>query len=220
MIARYAKTPVRIDGILDDPAWAEAVSYPLGLARDRVDRGGVLREPAEVKLAWDDDHFYVGVRCVDSDVLARGERDQMHHYRLGDVLEVFLKPEGAPWYWELYATPAGRRSSFFLPAKRTLTERDCGLRVAARIDGTLNNSLDRDIGWTAEMAVPIEGLASPGPPFRPGVRWRILVARYNYGGENPEPELSSAPELSATDFHLLEEYAVLELAPPPAPPPG
>jgi len=211
MIARYTEIPVQVDGILDDPAWAEAVPYPLSLARDRLARGDVLREPGEVRLAWDGEYFYAGVRFVDTDVLARGQRDQMHHYQLGDVVELFLKPEEDPGYWELYATPAGRKSSFFLPEKRKLTDRDCGLRVAARVNGSLNDSRDRDHGWTAEMAVPVASLSAPGRPFRPGARWRILVARYNHGQGLPEPELSMVPQLSRTDFHLLEEYAVLQI---------
>jgi hypothetical protein len=214
MIARHTKIPVQVDGILNDPVWAEAVSYPLMLARDRLARGDVLREPGEVRFAWDDESFYVGVRFIDSDIVARGERDQMHHYRLGDVVELFLKPEGAPGYWELYATPAGRKSSFFLPERRKLTERSCGLRVAAWVNGTLNDSRDRDHGWTAEMAVPVSDLSAPGRPFGPGDRWRILVARYNHGRDLPKPELSMVPQLSRTDFHLLEEYGFLELARP------
>jgi hypothetical protein len=214
MMARYSPSPVRVDGILDDPVWEEAVPYPLSPARDFLARGGVLQEPGKVRLAWDNTHLYLGVRFTDSDVSARGERDQMHHYRLGDVVELFLKPEGAPWYWELYATPAGRKSSFFLPERRKLTDRGCGLRVATRVNGTLNAPGSRDQGWTAEMAVPLADLAAPGQPFGPGARWRILVARYNHGRDFPQPELSSAPQLSRTDFHLLEEYGILELSAP------
>jgi hypothetical protein len=211
MIARHTRMPVKVDGTLDDPVWAEAVSYPLMLARDRLARGDILREPGEVRFAWDDEFFYAGVRFVDSDIVARGERDQMHHYLLGDVVELFLQPEGAPGYWEFYATPAGRKTSFFLPERRKLTERSCGLRVAARVNGTLNDSRDRDLDWTAELAVPFADLSSLGQPFGPGGRWRILVARYNYGRDLPEPELSMVPQLSRTDFHLLEEYGALKL---------
>jgi len=217
MIARYSETPVRVDGALDEEVWERTPAYPLCLARDRAARGEVLAEPGEVRLAWDEDHLYLGVRLADSDVVARGDHDQMHHYRLGDVVELFLKPEGAPWYWELYVTPRGRKSSFFLPGRRQLTDRGCGLCAAARVDGTCNDSADRDNGWTAEMAVPLAGLDAGGHPLSPGGRWRILVARYNHGRPFPEPELSTAPPLSRNDFHLLEEYALLELAPPPRP---
>jgi len=214
LIAKYTKTPIRVDGVLDDLAWALAAAYPLEPARDRGASGDVLKDPGEVLLARDDTWFYIGVRFTDSDVVARGKRDQMHHYRLGDVMELFLKPEEAPWYWELYATPAGRKSSFFLPERKKLTERSCGLQVAASVNGTLNDSRDRDSGWTVEMAVPIADLSAPGQPFGPGTRWRILVARYNHNGDLKNPELSSTPQLSQTDFHLLAEYGILMLPAP------
>lgn len=217
LLAARAESPVRVDGLLQDEVWARAVPYRLSPARSRAARGDALREAGEVRLAWDATHLYLGARLADADVVARGERDQMHHYRLGDVVELFLAPEAAAGYWELYATPAGRKSSFFLPGRRQLTERGCGLRVAAQVNGTLNDSRDRDGGWTVEMAVPLDALAPEGHPFGPGARWRILVARYNQGRDLPAPELSAAPQLPRDDFHLLEGYAALVPSSPPSP---
>ncbi len=43
---------------------------------------------------------------------------------------------------------------------------------------------------------------------------KMLVGRYNYGfgGDGERTELSAAPELSVTSFHLVKEYARIEFA--------
>jgi len=219
MVAKYSSVPVNIDGKLDDAAWADAEVYQMNLSRDKLKNGEKLVEAAKVKLAWDDKYFYVGVDFEDSDIVAEGDKDQLHHYSLGDVCELFLKPADSTWYWELYVTPHSKKTSFFIPGRgrlgvpSTFADYKCGLTVAGHIEnGTLNNWEDRDNGWTAEMAMPIKDLTSRGNKFCEGQDWRILVARYNYSRYfDMGPELSMTPSLSATSYHLVNEYAVLRL---------
>lgn len=212
MTARYTKDPVEVDGILNDQAWKTAAAYQLSLGQDRLAQGNELAELGEVRLVWDDNHLYAGIKFYDSDIVAEGKEDQMHHYELGDVVELFLKPEDQTWYWELYATPRNKKTSFWLPERGNLTVGNCGLRVAAQCKGTLNNSKDRDRYWTAEMAIPIKNLIIADQQLAPGSKWRILVARYNYSRYLSAPELSMVPQISKTNYHLHEEYAVLDLA--------
>jgi len=216
MTAVYTSEPVKIDGNLDDPAWQTARVYPLCISQDKVELEKVLAEPGEARVAWDDKYLYVGVRFHDSDIAAEGEEDQLHHYKMGDLVELFLKPENSTWYWELYATPRGKRTSFWFPGRGRLGlesgfQYSCGLRVAARCEGTLNNWKDRDTACTAEMAMPLTDLTAHGDRFCPGAEWRILVSRYNYSRYLPWKELSMTPQLSRSSYHLYEEYAVLEL---------
>ncbi|OHB48145.1 MAG: hypothetical protein A2Y10_17710 [Planctomycetes bacterium GWF2_41_51] len=44
-----------------------------------------------------------------------------------------------------------------------------------------------------------------------GVRWKIMVGRYNYSRYLPKQELRMIPQLSKTSFYLYEEYSDLEL---------
>ena len=105
MRARYTKEPIKVDGILNDQAWKTATAYHLSLSQDRLAKGNKLAEPGEVRLVWDDKYLYAGIKFYDSDIVAKGKEDQMHHYKLGDLVELFLKPEDQTWYWELHATP-------------------------------------------------------------------------------------------------------------------
>ena len=216
MVAKFTKTPINVDGKLDDAAWTQAKPYRMYLSADRRAEGQKLHEPGEVKLAWDDNFLYVGVRFTDSDIVAEGEEDQLHHYKMGDLVELFLKPKDQTWYWELYATPKGKKTSFWFPGRGRLGlescyKYECGLKVAAQCYGTLNNWEDKDTEWTAEMAMPLADLTARGEKFGPDSKWLILVARYNYSRYLPCVENSATSPLSKTNFHLYEEYANLKL---------
>lgn len=205
---------IELDGRLDEPAWSTARVYHLGLSREAVADGRSLAEPGCVRLMHDDEWLYVGISFRDSDVIAEGDRDQLHHYKLGDVAELFIKPVGRSWYWELYATPAGLKSAFFIPGRGRLPlpsnfEYASKFRVAAVVSGSLNHWQDRDDGWAAEMAMPLSELAVDGDPVSPE-ELSVLVARYNYSRYLPGAELSTWPVLDRVDFHRYEKYAVLK----------
>ncbi len=211
--ARYTENPVVLDGELEDAVWKVATAYPMSISTDKE---GSAEEPGELRLAWDEKNLYIGVVFPDSDVVAEGNHDQLLHWQLGDVCELFLKPEAHTWYWELYVTPHGRKSSYLFPGRGRLglpsgLDYQCGMEVAGKYRGTLNDWTDRDEGWSAELAMPIADLTARGEKFGPDARWRVLVGRYNYSRYLPRSELTMVPQLSKTNFHTIEEYGVLKL---------
>lgn len=215
--ARYTKIPIVIDGSLDDLVWKNAEEYILQLPREKLKGGMYLQETGAVKFAWDDQYFYVGIRFEDSDVVAEGAQDQLMLYELGDVAELFLKPDSSTWYWELYVSPNGKKTNIWFPGRGRLFLPSCltnnsNLRVAAQVNGSLNDWTDKDFGWTAEMAMPIKELTYYGDSFGMGSKWRLLIGRYNYSRYSKwlGAELSSVPQLNKANYHSLEEYAVLE----------
>ncbi|MFI4910095.1 MAG: carbohydrate-binding family 9-like protein [Sedimentisphaeraceae bacterium JB056] len=213
--ATYTAVPVKIDGDLNDFVWQQTPAYQLALAKDKA--GNIPAEQGSVKFAWDDEYFYLAADFLDSDIVAQRQDDQQLHYRYGDLCELFLKPKEQTYYWELYVTPAGNKSSFLWPSRGYLGLPDClekyscNLKVAAKNMGTLNMWRDVDTGWKAEMAMPINELEAYGYGFGVGQKWTILVSRYNYSRCLDPRERSMAPQLSKTYYHLYEEYAELEL---------
>ena len=209
-------TPIKIDGKLDEPVWKKAPVYKLKYAANREKCREPISQTGEVQLAWDTNYFYIGIKFNDLDVIAEGEKDQIKHYKFGDICELVLTPEGKTWYWEMYATPAGKKSCFFIPGRArvglpSMLEYHSKLKVAANFKGTLNDWRDKDVYWTAEFSIPIKELTARGETFGKGSQWRILVARYNYGRylKTEGAELSTVPQLSVENFHLLNEFAVL-----------
>jgi hypothetical protein len=214
--ANFTEEPVLIDGITNEKIWETATAYPLLLPQNQAKQGRQLRESGTVQLAWDDTNLYFAFHFEDSDLVAEGLEDGLHHYRSGDVAEVFLKPAQQTWYWELYVTPGGKKSSFWLPGRgrRGLESNfvyECGLRVAARNKGTLNDWKDRDESWTAEMAMPIADLKSRGDALGPDSEWLIFFNRYNFSRFLPEKEQTMCPPLRNHDNHLYEDYSPLKL---------
>jgi hypothetical protein len=116
-----------------------------------------------------------------------------------------------------YVTPNSHKTVFFFidgdawRSPESFEEHDVGLRVAAQIQGTLNQSQDRDKGWTAEMAISKAKLTEMGVPFDPEHPWTILVGRYNYSRYLADRELSMCPALPSTNYHLTNQYAPLLL---------
>lgn len=219
--AKYTKEPVKIDGKLDDAAWENAKVYTMHLSKEELAEGKKLREEGKVRAAWDNNYFYLGIQFQDFDITATGDKDQMHHYNFGDLCELFLKPAEKDNYVELYVTPQGRKTSFYIPRQKgdgpgRIDDFVCGLAVAAYIgNGTLNKREDLDQWWSAEMAMPVRDLEKLGEKVSTGSKWRILTARYNYSGflgeGQEEIEYSMTPSLSRTKYHLTDEYAILHL---------
>lgn len=216
MTAARAQQPVVLDGRLDDPVWSEAPVYELG----PTPPNSAVLEGGRVQLAWDDQFLYVAATVLDSDVVAESDEDQAPHFRTGDVVEVFLKPQGKLYYWELYATPHARKTAYFFPSRGrgwlpSSGENPIAMHVAAAIDGTLNDWKDRDHGWTAEIAIPQAELRALGDPLgRDAPPWRILIGRYNYSAylDVDTAELSCVPTRPGgvdRRFNLYEYWADL-----------
>ena len=226
VIAKYTSESVKLDGKLDEGAWAKASAYSLMLPLKSYSNmpesmqkniGENLREKSAVKLLWDDNYLYVGAEFDDSDTMNEGKEDQGFLFSTGDLLEVFLKPAKENYYWEIYGTPNNKKSWIFFPSRGRTVFPGClsylpeNLKVATIVDGTLNNWKDKDKGCTLEIAIPIKELTAYGAKFDNSASWTILLARYNYSAYLPQPELSAYPQLSNANWHLHEEYAKLRL---------
>ncbi len=227
LIAVPAPGPVKIDGVLDEKEWAGSPVFPMhDIHREPVadpppKLAAVVQDPFEsgtVRFMYDSNYLYVGAKLQDSDIMQYGEKDQTMLFLTGDALEIFIKPERSPEYWECYAAPNGKRTTLcfetrWLPfnSEKSFLQKD--FHTAVTLQGTLNDRRDKDQGWTVEAAIPVKMLEKTGIRFVPGEIWTVLIARYNYNyGAKPGGfRLSSCPELPRGNFHLTEYYARLVL---------
>lgn len=181
-------------------------SYPLLFSRDQP---GTPKEGGQVRVSWDATGLYVSAELEDSCIVALNREDEQLHFNYGDVFELFVKPRDAAYYWEMYATPCGNKSTLFFPPERG------GLSLNELLHGHDFRGLEvsveeTSIGWNAHLFVPVEQLTALGADWADGTEWTLFCGRYNYNTEDlAHPELSMAPSLSRQNHHLVDEYASL-----------
>ena len=151
-----------VNTAIDNPVWQSVPSYPF--MRLVYNMGDMYRKPAEpatVQYLFDNNYFYVRAVLTDSDVMTTGTANGTHLYVQGDLLEVFIKPDKANYYWEIYGTPNQLQSRFYFGARATVglpsgfAHKDVGIKVFSKVDGTLNDPTDRDKSCTTMVAIPI-----------------------------------------------------------------
>jgi hypothetical protein len=175
--------PPEIDGKLDDAAWQAAA-----WTADFVDIEGALkpgpRYRTRVKMIWDDAHLYIGAELEEPHVWATLEKRDSVIYQDNDF-EFFVDPDGnTHHYFELEINAFGTEWDLLLekpyrdggPARTEWTMR--GLATAVHVDGTINDPVDIDGGWSVELAVPWSALGRATPQL--GERWRMNFSRVQW----------------------------------------
>ena len=201
-----APAGIEVDGKLSDRAWSAAP-----WTSDLINVVGP-DHPAppyrtRCKILWTDTHLYVAAELADRDIRAAMTKH-------GDLLfkencfELFIDPDGdGRDYWEIEINALG--TIWDLRVSRPY--RDGGkaikgatlknLRTAVHVNGTLNNSSDRDQSWTLEMAIPFADIeATP----HPGDTWRLNFTRIHY--TNKKPHFSSWSAIGEENYHRPDRF--------------
>ncbi|QHI69132.1 DOMON domain-containing protein [Tichowtungia aerotolerans] len=197
-------------------------AYPFAFSSDR---DGCPQEGASVRFAWNESGLFVQAELEDSVLIQKNRQNEQFHYQSGDVFELFVKPLNEFYCWEMYATPFGNRTTIFFPQNcegMTLDQflKDHpfqGLEVTSTEfskprENSRVEAQPPSRGWKTQMFVPIAQLTALGAGWGDGTEWTVFCGRYNYNSDDlSDPELSMAPALSATNYHLVDEYARLKL---------
>jgi hypothetical protein len=185
---RRASGPIVIDGKLDDKAWQAAPPIEFVFPWD-FQTGA--KQKTTAKLLWDDQYLYVGYECEDSDIVAlHTERDDPTYQ--DDAVEIFInaKPSQTLTYFGLemnaravlYDYVSSDAKYFF---KRFNMQ---GVKLATRIEGTLNVRGDQDKGWSLEVAIPWMNFEEMASRPAPGTIWTANLNRWD--GVEPTRRLS------------------------------
>jgi len=207
-------TAIKIDGKLNEPAWTSAKS--INFKRMPPYK---CTEKAHAKILWDDSYIYFAGVFYDSDIVQEANQDGQHHYATGDLMEVFLKPQNKTYYWEVFATPNNKKTSFFRLSRGRIglpsnNYKMPGLVAASSCTGTLNNPSDYDTLWTVEIAIPIKELEKNGEKITSGKIWRFLLGRYNYSAYLDRKELTMSGNPCGGNFHNFKSWNYLKLVKP------
>ncbi|MBN1475143.1 carbohydrate-binding family 9-like protein [Candidatus Sumerlaeota bacterium] len=202
----FTEEEMTIDGALTEDIWRETepLSFFLPITHAAPSAETVGR------VCWGESDLFVALSASDEDLLAVLTDHDSETYH-DDVLEIFLMP--------------GDRSSghHFIEINALGTVADghtdrlgkswnaVGLRIGIALDGTLNDSTDRDRGWCLEVAIPFATLEPRGAclPWG-GDQWLFHLARYDYTSTRMgDPELSSCAPLTRVYFHNTADWIPL-----------
>jgi hypothetical protein len=160
---------------------------------------GAKVDATSVRARWNEEWLCFEFVCRDQAIVSPGRRDGEDHFKLGDVVEVFVGRDGKPNYLEVHATPAGRKAVYAFRDYREAGPAPVGPEVRCAETGD---------GWRAVMMIPWSALG--GAPDNGA--WEFLAGRYDYDTSGGRAVLSSFPEQSGKpDFHQRSRYAQLEL---------
>src|SRR5262245_21849771 len=235
-VARMVTKAPKIDGKLDDAAWASAPSTG---AFVNTMNGSPVSQKTEAKLLWDKKYLYVGIENGDTDVWAKlDKRDDKLWTEEADEIMIDADGNGRT-YVELQVAPNGNLFDTYLPERRKYEDTvDPKMKpfswnsktiAKVRVDGTLNKREDQDKGWTAELAIPLEDVKGMDTksaltlPPTPGNVWRINMFRMDMPQGKPQQASGWSPPLIG-DFHALDRFGELVfgdaegVVPAPTPP--
>lgn len=156
-IAYHTSESIEIDGNDHDASWNK-----VNWSDPFMDIQGIKKPTynTQVKMLWDDTYFYILAKIEEPHVWADIKDHDAIIFHNNDF-EVFVDPDGDThnYYemeinaintvWDLFISKPYRETNVVLN-DWTIT----GLKSAIKIDGTLNDPSDTDIGWVVEMAIP------------------------------------------------------------------
>lgn len=187
---KRAASRIVIDGKLDDKAWSGANSVELTFPWD-YQTGA--KQKTVARLLWDDQYLYVGYDCEDADIVAHFDRRDDPTYR-DDAVEIFINPnpQQVDFYYGLEMNAKATLYDYFYAFPKLNIKRiDLhGVQLATHLRGTLNQTSDKDTGWSLEVAIPwsnFEELTRKLPP-QPGDTWSANINRWD--GVEPNRRLS------------------------------
>jgi hypothetical protein len=189
---------ITVDGNLNEASWAGAASTVFTLWNGNV---APVSLQTSAKMIWDDQYLFLGVTAKDPDVYATYVgRDRSLWEQ--DNFEVFVTVPGTTGYVEVEGSPAGAIwdgyfTNVFQGPGGSYTV--ANLQVAGRVNGTLNNSADQDIGFTGEIRIPFSDIYQGVPGGHPtnGTQLRLNLNRINWN----TPVTQGGPGAAGSDTY-------------------
>lgn len=205
---RRATSPINVDGILNDAAWANA-SPPAELRGLWESQTGPQQE-TRARLLWDDTYLYVAYDLEDIDITAQYLNRDDPTYQ-DDAAEIFInpRPNQTSIYFGLEMSARGVIYDYVLynDARIFVKQYDMqGLRLATNLRGTLNARGDSDEGWTLEVAIPWTNFDSMARRPTPGTIWKGQFNRWDGVQPNRRMSIWSDPLQTRAEPHIPARF--------------
>jgi hypothetical protein len=213
-----------IDGKLNEPSWAYSAT-----TGDFVNAGSGTRDVGlnvggRAYLLWTSEALYIAFVVRDTDIKGDFEKGAVDpHLWTENTTETMIDPDGDGDNRDYYEIQIGPQNLVFdsrfddYNQPRSLPAGPFGHQdwtahatTAVALDGTLNNSSDRDQGYTVEAKIPWSAFdkARTIPP-KLGDQWRMnFYAMRNNGG------VAWSPILGQGNFHKASRFGKVTWAGP------
>ncbi|MGX1928533.1 carbohydrate-binding family 9-like protein [Flagellimonas sp. 2504JD4-2] len=208
-VAYKAIDSIVIDGKANESSWANAPWSDLF-----IDIEGQKKPTydTQMKMLWDENNVYFFAKLEEPHVWGDITEHDAVIFHNNDF-EIFLDPEAdvhgyyeLEWnvlntVWDQYLTAPYRAGNETINGWEAL-----GMKSAVSVQGTLNDPLDVDQGWTIEIAIPFRDLRtgyydnnSPKNQF-----WRVGFSRVNWDFDVSDGKYSRKKNPQTDE--LLHEY--------------
>jgi hypothetical protein len=181
---------IQIDGKIDEDDWSNASAVTLNFPWESQTGA---KQKTLARILWDDANLYVSYDCVDTEITAVYDTRDDPTYK-DDCVEIFISPneQKIDLYYGLEMNCRAVLYDYFYVFKRLLIRKFnmTGVKLATSIYGTLNAAVDKDEGWSLEVAIPFENFSdlTRDIPPKSGSSWRINMNRWD--GVEPNRRLS------------------------------
>ena len=207
---------VNVDGVLDEQAWQKAARVTPFVHHDTMKPA---RAGTEVRIWYDATALYLGWMCEDVDIQATFTQRDSRFWE-EEVAEFFVTPTTLDRYFELQWNPLGGTFDAIITNELGPDGRSKQFKgdwsytaptmtFAVKVDGTVQNSNDRDRRWTVEARIPFADLKVATP--KPGEVWRGNFYRFNRD-QGQEPELLSWSPTIFPGFHQPTRFGHLRFS--------
>ena len=148
-VAALQGAPPKIDGIIDDVAWREAVSIDMNKLTD----GKPSKGTARAAILHDDKNLYISVQCFEdakalTSLKADATQDHPDNAWADDSVEIFIDPANSRQsYYQIAVNSKGVHWEAFLPKpSKPDTTWTPKINVAANVG---------KVSWTIELSIPL-----------------------------------------------------------------
>lgn len=226
-VCHRASAPIKVDGRIDDAAWAKASWTDYFVDIVGPERPSP-RFKTRMKMLWDAQFLYIAAELEEPNVWATLTAHDSVIFRDNDF-EVFLNPTGDGLnYFEFEINALNTGWDLFLPkaynkgGKADNSWEMPGYKSAVAINGTLNDPRDTDRGWSVELALPWSAFverSGKGKPA-PGEAWKMNFSRVEWQtriADGKTEKIKGLPEdnwvwspQGAVNMHIPEKWGVVK----------
>ncbi len=177
-----------------------ALSAPVLMQQSWLDAPEADFLAAEIRVGWAPSRLVILAEIPDRDIFTQATGPNQRTWELGDVFEIFLKPDDRSDYVELHVTPPNFRLQLQIESQgKPTTQLDDGVFSSRVKIDTANQK------WTVYAEVPAS-LITGRNHIATGESWLFSFSRYDASRDGRPPILSSTSPHQAINFHRIHEW--------------